>query len=226
MSEVADSVLARLESLLPLASRQASLPPELQALHRAILRSLADRGRPLSNPEIRALMPGHSPSVVLWTLASEDLVVLKDGRSLVGAYPLTTEPTPHEILINGNRLWAMCAMDALSVAPLFDSTVEIASECPVTGAAIHLRMKGEQLLDVAPGPAVQLGVWWRDPYTCAARNFCPGVMFLRDGDAARLWQNGRSVDHDFAPLPLAVEVAARFFRPFFVEAPAPAYAMA
>ena len=226
MSEVVDSTLARLVSLLPLASRQANLPHELRALHRAILRSLAERGRPLSNPEIQALMPHHSPAVVLWTLASVDLVVLKDDQGLVGAYPLTTEPTPHEILINGNRLWAMCAMDALSVAPLFDASVEIASECPVTGAAIRLRMKGEQLLDVAPDPAVQLGVWWRDPYTCAARNFCPGVMFLRDIEAARLWQHGRLEDHDIAPLPLAVDVAARFFRPFFAEAPVPGYVMA
>ena len=226
MSEVADSALARLVALLPLASRQASLPLELRALHRAILRSLAERGRPLSNPEIQALMPGHSPSVALWTLASEDLVVLKDGHSLVGAYPLTTEPTPHEILINGNRLWAMCAMDALSVAPLFEASVEISSECAVTGAAIRLRMNGDQLVDVAPGPTVQLGIWWRDPYSCAARNFCPGVMFLQDVEVARRWQNGRVVDHDFAPLPVAVDVAARFFRPFFVEAPARAYAMA
>ena len=226
MSEVADHALARLVSLLPLASRQASLPRELRVLHRAILRSLAERGRPLSDPEIQALMPDHSPSVVLWTLAAEDLVVMKHGRTLVGAYPLTTEPTPHEVLINGNRLWAMCAMDALAVAPLFDASVDIASECPVTGAAIRLSMKGEQLVDVTPGPSVQLGIRWRDPYTCAARNFCPGIMFLRDVEAAQRWQNGRVADHDFAPLPVAVEVAARFFRPFFVDAPAPAYAMA
>ena len=225
MSEVADNALARLVSLLPLAPRQASLPRPLRLLHRAILHSFAEKGRALSNAEIQALVPDHSPAVALWTLASLDLVVLKHDGSLAGAYPLITEPTPHDILINGNWLWAMCAMDALAVAPLFDTSVEIGSECPITGAKIRLRMRGEQVLDVRPGPDVQLGIWWRQPYTNAARNFCTGVMFLRDVDAARAWRDGRA-DYEFASLPVAVEVAARFFRPLFVEAPAEAHAMA
>jgi hypothetical protein len=225
MSEMADTALARLVSSLPLATRQANLPRPLRLLHQAILRSLAERGRALSHAEIQALVPDHSPSVALWTLASLDLVVLKHDGSLAGAYPLTTEPTPHEIGVNGNWLWAMCAMDALAVAPLFDTSVEIGSECPITGAKIRLWMTGEQVLDAKPGPDVQLGIWWRQPYTNAARNFCPGVMFLRDVDAAQAWRDGRA-DHDFAPLPVAVDVAARFFRPFRVEAPAEAPALA
>ena len=219
MSQVSDYALNRLTSLLPLPLRQATLSTELRQLHQQFLRSLVERGKALTNEEIAAVAPGHDAFAALWTLASLDLLVLDRSGRPIGAYPLTTERTPHEVHVNGNTLWAMCALDAVSVAPLFDADVDVRSRCPVTGVEIVIRMHGADIVHISPDSDVQLGVWWRDPGAVAARNFCPGVVFLRDKAAAAQWQGGRSEDHDFAPVTDAVDVGTRFFRPMLAERP-------
>jgi mercuric reductase len=217
MSQVVDYAVNRLTSLLPLGARQAALPRPLQALHRAFLRSLVERGRPLNEAEISALVPGGDAFTALWTLVSMDLVVV-DGRNRpVGAYPVTTERTPHAIHVNGNTIWAMCAFDAVSVEPMFGLPVMTASRCPITGAEIHIEQRGGRIVQVSPSPDVQVGIWWRSPGSVAARNFCPGVMFLRDRTAALQWQAGQIADHDFAGVEEAAEAGARFFKPLLAE---------
>ena len=220
MSQVSDYALNRLVSLLPLAGRQATLSPELRQLHQAFLRSMVDRGRPLNEAELAAAAPGHDAVAAVFTLESLDLIVMdREGRP-AGAYPLTTEPTAFQVTVNGNTIWAMCALDAMSVAPMFDTAVTIRSRCPVTGAEILVEMQGGRVTTASPGPNVQVGVWWRDPGAVAARGFCPGVVFLRDKAAARQWQAGRTTDHDFASLSDAADVGARFFRPLMAPQPA------
>jgi mercuric reductase len=118
----------------------------------------------------------------------------------------------------------MCAIDAVAVAPMFNTKVSIHSRCPVSGAEVAVKMSGSAILELMPGPDVQIGVWWREPGAVAAKNFCPGVMFLRDIAAARTWQGGRSSDHDFASIAEAVQVAERFFRPLMLDAPVVALA--
>ena len=226
MSKIADYALNRLLSILPLPQRQATLSPELRKLHQAILRSLVERGRPLTRAEMAAAAPRHDPFAAVWTLASLDLIVLCPGGNPVGAYPITTEPTPHEVCVNGNSIWAMCALDAVSVAPMFDAEVAIRSRCPDTSAEIRITMRGSTVLNISPGPDVQVGVWWRDPGAVAARSLCAGIMFLRDRTAAAHWQGGRTGDHDFATVAAAVEIGERFFRPLLAERPVVAEAVA
>jgi mercuric reductase len=224
MSQVVEYALNRLLGLLPLAARQATLSPELRKVHHAFLRSLVERGRPLTEAEIAAAAPGHDALTAVWTLASLDLIVLGRNGLPVGAYPVTTETTPHQVTVNGNSIWAMCALDAVAVAPMFNTKVSIHSRCPVTGAEITIKMSGGGIVELMPGPEVQLGVWWRDPGAVAAKNFCPGVMFLRDIAAARVWQGGHAADHDFSPIGDAAHVAERFFRPLMIDAPVVALA--
>lgn len=224
MSQVVDYALNRLLGLLPLAARQATLSPELRKVHQAFLRSLVDRGRPLAEAEIAALAPGHDALTAIWTLASLDLLVLGRNGQPAGAYPVTTEMTPHQVTVNGNAIWAMCAMDALAVAPMFNTKVTVHSRCPITGVEIMVKMSGASLLEVLPGPDVKVGVWWRDPGAVAAKNFCPGVMFLRDSAAALRWLGDSTSDHDFAPLADAVQIADRFFHPLVPDAPVVALA--
>ncbi len=213
MSQTVDNIVNRLTKLLPLAARQAQLSPELRNLHRAFLHSLVERGRPLTSAEIAALAPGHDALAAVWTLASMDLVVLDGTGEAVGAYPVTTEPTPHHITVNGNMLFAMCAFDAVSVEPMFGAPVTTRSRCPVTGAEIHIEQRDGRIVDLSPSPDVQVGIWWRDPGAVAARNLCPGIVFLRDVAAAQQWQAGQTSDHDFAPVADAAQAGAQFFGP-------------
>ena len=225
MSFRSDDALDRLVSLLPLAHRQAGLSPGLRRVHQAFLRSLVERGRPLDDAELAAVAPGHDAAAATSVLVSLDLIVVNREGKPVGAYPLTVEHTAFEVTVNGNTIWAMCALDALSVAPVFDASVRIRSRCQVTGAEILVQMQGAHVTGASPGLDVQVGVWWRDAGPVAARALCAGIVFLRDQPAAVQWQAGRTTDHDFAPLPEAVGVGARFFAPLMAS-PEPLDAMA
>lgn len=217
MSQLSDYALDRLRSILPLAHRQAALSLELRTLHRAFLHTLVEQGRAMSSDEIADFAPGRDTALAIWILAAADLIVLgRDGHP-VGAYPITVEPTPFELTIDGASLYAMCAFDAVSVAPMFDAAVAIRSRCPITGVELRLEQRGGELVQAAPSSDVQVGIWWRNPGSVAARNLCPGIVFLRDRAAALAWQAGDTDDHDIANLYDAIDAGARFFRPLVAE---------
>jgi len=218
VSQLTDYALTRLRSLLPLAERQRTLSPELQKVHRSILQSLVHRGRPLNLTECGRTAAGYDAATAILMLASVDLVVVDSHGNPAGAYPLTTVTTPFEVTVDGNTIWAMCALDAVSVAPTFDVTATIRSRCPVTGISIDITMQGNRIVETSPGTEPQVGVWWRDPGPVAAQGFCPGVVFLRDAAAASQWQAGR-MDHEFVSLVDAVEIGERFFRPLLESRP-------
>ena len=211
---VVDAALQRLNGLLPLTARQQALPPELARLHRAILRGFVSRGRPLQAEEIAGLLGNIEPAAALERLAADDLLVLDAARGAVlGAYPLTLEATPHRLTVNGFHVNAMCALDALSVAPLFGMEVAIRSRCHITGEVIVIRQQGMELLEASPSRDIRLGVRWQDPQACAAHSLCLQMVFLKDAQIAHQWQGGNLQDIGLFDLDEAVAFGAAFFGP-------------
>jgi hypothetical protein len=219
MSTISDAGLKKLISLLPLPERHAALPPELQRLHAAFLRSLVERGHPLSTEEMETLAPGGDVVNAVWTLAANDLIVLDAAGRPVGAYPVTVEQTPHRVHVNGNDISAMCAFDAVSVAPMFATETIVHSRCPMTGEPILIEQHDRRIKKVLPSQAVMVGVWWRSPGSVAARNFCPGVVFLRDHAAAEAWRAVDIANRDVVSLDDAIDAGVRFFKPLLEERP-------
>ena len=102
--------LNKLNSLLPLKARQNLLSPELKALHQKILRNFADKGQALDSVEPQQLE----------ALNKDDLVVLDEKtKILTGAYPFSMEKKIHHVELKNAELYAMCAFDAISIAPVF-----------------------------------------------------------------------------------------------------------
>src|SRR3569623_1062082 len=134
MSESIKSSVLRLNDLFPLKARQDRLVPAFRALHRAVIVSLVVRGRPPSRAESAAQVGDMQVEAALARLANDDLVVMSaDRRNILGAYPVTSEVTPHALEVNGHSIHAMCALDALAVSPLLDCPESIRSHCRVTG---------------------------------------------------------------------------------------------
>lgn len=213
-----DAAVRRLHDQLPLRGRQEALSEDFAELHRAILRSLAERGRPLSRAEIEERVGPSKANEVLKRLGDDDLVVLDSRRQeVIGAYPLTVEATPHHLRINGQSVNAMCALDALSVGPMFDAEVEIHSRCHVTGEPIQIRLQGFHVLQVEPSPDVRVGVRWQDPIGYAAHSMCMEMVFLRDEATAKGWQNGDTENVGLFTLPEAIEFGAKFFNPLLAR---------
>lgn len=208
------AAVERLNRQLPLAVRQRELPSELASLHRAILRSLFERGRPLTREECAPLLAATSVDAALARLGAADLIVLAaNGRDVAGAYPMTTEPTPHLLILPGRSVRAMCALDALSVTPMFGGAVEIRSVCRVSGEPVVVLQQDAAILDAAPGE-VLVGVAWRKPCGAhAAHSLCREMVFLKDSAAAQSWHGGDLDNHTVFDLTDAVEFGSRFFKP-------------
>src|SRR5207245_2407907 len=75
------------------------------------------------------------------TLAREDLVHLDKNGGVAVAYPFSGRPTAHEVRFeNGGQVHAMCAIDALGIAPMFDQPIEISSRDPLSGDDVRAQL--------------------------------------------------------------------------------------
>jgi mercuric reductase len=222
-------VLERLQGLLPLAKRQRALPPPLRTLHRAILKSLFEKGRPPKQAEIAAMLGSKQSAIhALGILGSSDLVILNppvakdektkqptgaEGVEVVGAYPMTTETTPHRVVASGVSVNAMCAVDALSIGPMFGQETWIESRCHVTGTPIRILQRGREILEASPSHEIRVGIRWQTFNTCAAHTLCMEMVFLRDAETANAWRNTDPASIDVFTLPEAIELGMAFFLP-------------
>ena len=214
MSDVIAQAVQRLNSQLPLKDRQDRLSESLKALHREVLNSLVTRGRPPTRSECAALVGEAEVDSAIARLGSEDLVVLsRDRREIVGAYPVTVEPTPHELHVNGHSIHAMCALDALSVGPMYEVPVEIRSRCRVSAEPVYIKQDGMRVLEATPS-TVRVGVRWAMPSgDHAAHSMCMEMVFLKDDAAASAWHEGDHANHSLFTPEEATQFGARFFRP-------------
>jgi len=104
----------------------------------------------------------------LAVLAREDLVhVDANGRPLV-AYPFSAKPRGHRVLIDGEH-WveAMCAIDALGIAPMLGSPVEIYSHDPLSRGEVWVRLDPND------------GAWWEaeEAVVLSGSACCEGPSF-------------------------------------------------
>lgn len=80
---------------------------------------------------------------LLETLATKGCAVRDgmDGR-IVAAYPLSIRPTRHRVTLGtGQRVHALCAVDALGTSPLFGTSAVVESSCPHCRRTIRLRVE-------------------------------------------------------------------------------------
>lgn len=226
--------LRRAHDLLPLKARQDSLDKPLADLHRAILRSLVENGRPLTRKEIeQRLGSEHRAANAVAILGSYDLVVrnaltVRDavtselvvldakGGDIVGAYPLTSEETPHHIEVNEHRLYAMCAVDALAVGAMFDVETKIESSCHVSGEAVSVHQKGTEIWTAEPN-GVCVGVRWQRLADCCAHAMCRQMVFLKDEATARAWQSSDPLSKELFSLNDAIQFGEAFFKPLLQD---------
>lgn len=120
----------------------------------------------------------------LAVLAAEDLVHTDPatGEVLV-AYPFSGGPRGHRVLIDGKR-WveAMCAIDALGIAPMLDVSVEVFSRDPVTG--------GEVWVQIDPGD----GACWQPEHAVvlSGSSCCGGPSFESCCSVLNLFESGKN----------------------------------
>ena len=208
-----DRSLARLTDILPLAEKLAGCDEAVCRLYRHILHGFAEQGRAPSREAMATLV--DAPAEALAELDRQGLVVLDAGGQVRGAYPFTTELREHRVSVNGHRVYAMCALDALAVAPMFEVPVAIVSRCRVSGDAVEIRQSGGCIENLAALGDVHLGIDWGavTADVCCADSLCLQMLYLRGGDVAQQWLAEAPENREVFTLPEAVELASRFFVP-------------
>jgi len=220
------AAIDHLNSLLPLQARQHALQPPLRELHRAILCGFALEGKPPARALIAARPGIDAVDAALQRLAAHDLIVLTpDHSEVAGAYPFTTERRVHRVRLNGHIVHAMCALDALSIAPMFETATRIDSRCHDSDRPIGIHMQGAQVISAQPADP-WVGIRWQGTSGCAAQSLCMEMVFLHDQATAEAWQQDDPGHISIFDLPDAVEFGAAFFRPLLAADPVRAGASA
>lgn len=199
--------LEKLNSILPLKKRQLSLEPEECNIHREILNSFATKGKASADID----------PAILKILESNDQVVLDESKTkVIGAYPFSLKKTAHRIYNDDIDIYAMCAFDAIAIAPVFNVKMNIESHCYVTNEPIEISQSANEVISVKPSKDIYIGIRWQSAGSCAAESLCMEMLYLKDEATAKQWQGGNE-DYSIYPLPDAIEFATRYFKPLLSD---------
>lgn len=211
MDHKVNTALKRLDSILPLLSGLLSLGSEDAALYCRLLNSYVERGYTLTRSEVGSIV-SDAEQLLNNVLASKLIVLDADGNP-AGAYPFTSQQREHKVNINGVTVNCMCALDALSVSPMFTLPAIIDSECRVSGKRIHLEQNGTAFSSGTPD--AWFGINWgaaADDTVCA-ESLCLEMMFLANQRIAEQWLAESPTTREIFDLSSAVDFAAAFFVP-------------
>ncbi|MGH3065597.1 MAG: alkylmercury lyase family protein, partial [Gaiellaceae bacterium] len=167
---------------------RARLSDSERELYVWILRRFATHGRP-SGTETReeAARLGAELEDALATLAREDLVHRGPDGEIAVAYPFSGVRTAHRVRFpGGHEAYAMCAIDALGIAPMLEQTIETRSRDPLTGAAFQAKVAPDGTATWEPETAVVVaGALDRQGDSCCG--CCPVLNFFVSDDSAQRW---------------------------------------
>ena len=191
-----------------LAARWGGLSPASRKAHQAILRMFLAHGTPPPTSEYS--------TETLADLGRRDLVHVRGGEIAL-AYPFSTQPTDFQVHVNGVKVHAICAVDALGTAAMARRPADVACLCPTCRAIVSLSISPDGLTveqASSPDPRVWTGV--KDVGTCAADSQCKLMLLFCSPDHLDAWkrtqlQYARGFDLSLAQ---GVQLGAAIFRPF------------
>jgi hypothetical protein len=169
-------------------ARRAGLNEPERTLYFWILHRFRGGGKP-SRAELqtRAERLGLDLDSALATLRREDLVHLGGDGEVTVAYPFSGLPTAHRVRFpDGRTAFAMCAIDALGIAPMFDTPIEVSSRDPLSGDEFQARLALDGTGTWEPDSAVVVaGV--SDRQALSFSGCCPVLNFFVSGENAERW---------------------------------------
>ena len=135
-----------------------------RTLRQTLLEGIVRRGRTPSKRDLAHQLGMSEPDVerLLRGLETKGFLV-RDlrSRAVVAAYPLSVRPSPHRVTLKtGEQAFALCAIDALGVAPLFGVRMTAEAACPQCGKAIRIVLRPGAIVSYEPSTMV---VWYSLP---------------------------------------------------------------
>ena len=184
-------------------------------LYRALIDTVLATGALPDDRALRATtgLDGAALAAGYEELVAADWAGRGAGGALTALYPFSLVPTPVRVTLDGVTRDAMCAIDALGVAPLLDHPTTIASVCVVCGAALALAVAPDgPRLASPPG----IGVVQRRAVGPAHLNRCGAIRFVCSPEhgAAHVAASG-DPDDTFLPLDAAFARARTIFADWY-----------
>ena len=173
------------------SERVLDLTDPERALHRWILQRFA-RGAPPSTDETAKAAETFGLDFVAARIVLErnDLVHFGDDDTPTIAYPFSAAPRGHAVLIDERTaVEAMCAIDALGVAPMLGLPTRVQSHDPQTGTPIEVRLEPSAAASWNPPNAVVL-VGRRGSGRNSFDSCCTELNFFEDKASALRYLDG------------------------------------
>jgi hypothetical protein len=160
-------------------------------VHRALIDATLTTGNAPSAPELADQLGSSREAIqeALRVLAAADYLALDDDGQVTCLYPFSATPTSHVVVIDEQRRFAMCAIDALGVPAMLGAEIDIDGRCAVCNASIALRVRRGAVVSITPPEAMVVAR--RDEAEPAFAACCPYTVFVCGQDHAE--QFGRRI---------------------------------
>lgn len=151
-------------------------------------------------------------------LARADLVHHDPATgAILVAYPFSGRPTAHRVRIGASKVYAMCAIDALGIAPMLGEPIEIDSHDPLTGEGIRIALEPGGQGEWQPKEAVVVSGTAGRGESCDC--CCPVVNFFASTANAEHWLAARPDIHaTLISIPEAIVAGRAVFGDLLKEA--------
>ncbi len=209
---VADALTAAGIPLAKVGTRRVrQLSAGEKELYVWILRQFSKRDPPSSNlVRAEAERLGLDFDRACTHLATQDLIHFDPDGQVAVAYPFSGCPTRHRVLINGQDVYAMCAIDALGIAPMFEQPIVVNSRDPVSDAEISVRLRPDGTATWQPDKAVVLAGRCCDG--AAFQSCCQVLNFFASPETAEVYLREQPDVRGFLiAIPEAIELGRLIF---------------
>ncbi|MEV6273370.1 alkylmercury lyase family protein [Kribbella sp. NPDC051936] len=167
---------AQVEVLSAWRRRAIPMDSAQRTAHQRVLRSFAATGQP----------PDDLPAGVGRALHDLDAIRLTPSGEIAVAYPFSAVPTRHRVRIGDLvDVYAMCAIDALGIAPMLDRDTLIESIDVTTGSPIRVLTRNGRRTWEPAGAVVFVGA--EAGGGPSADCCCDYLNFFTDRQSAQAW---------------------------------------
>jgi hypothetical protein len=159
-------------------SRAAGLTPEGRALYRSILEGFSSGEAP-TLAALAGAGGGEAETLRsrLLRLQTADLIDLDGGGEVALAYPFSARPTRQRVdTVDGRRLWACCAIDALGIPSMLGASATVHGSEPDGGGEVKVSLEPSGEPSWQPTQALVLAA--RAGEGSSACCACPHINFF------------------------------------------------
>ncbi|MGH2560843.1 MAG: organomercurial lyase [Thermomicrobiales bacterium] len=192
------------------------LPDPHRRLHRALIEAMLATGVLPGEEELAAALgaPAEQVRSGLRALAEADYVSFDAKGRLTCLYPFSVVPTPHVVVIDERRRYAMCSLDALGVAAMVGRAITVEGRCGACGTSIHLEVRLGAVGTATPAAAIVVA---RRAFDAPASEVCcPYTVFACGEEHARTLV-AREPGSEMLPLDVSRDLAEMIFGDFLGE---------